>query len=237
MGGLRWMPDGKAVVVPAAEHGKGENLIRIDVQTGQVTSLMPLPALGGWPRFEFSRDGNMLFYVRPPALPDVNDVNGARFVSRDLRSGQETQIVQKRGLYAGVVSPDGQRLLIAVAEGKSQVLLVMPVAGGEARELVRVDGEKEIPFWGSPSWTPDGRYVAFLKAVQGKAGQWQLWRVAAEGGEPQRLGLTVASQLLGLRLHPDGRRVAIADVKVNLEVWVMENFLPKPAAAPGAKAK
>jgi len=30
----------------------------------------------------------------------------------------------------------------------------------------------------------------------------------------------------GLRLHPDGRRVAIDDIKVNLEVWVMENFLP-----------
>jgi hypothetical protein len=30
-----------------------------------------------------------------------------------------------------------------------------------------------------------------------------------------------------LRLHPDGRRVAIGDVKVDLEVWVMENFLPK----------
>jgi hypothetical protein len=42
--------------------------------------------------------------------------------------------------------------------------------------------------------------------------------------------------LVGLRLHPDGRRAAIVDVKVNLEVWVMENFLPKPAA-PVAKVK
>ncbi len=52
------------------------------------------------------------------------------------------------------------------------------------------------------------------------------------------MGLNVAGQLTGgLRLHPDGRRVAIDDVKVNLEVWVMENFLPKSSAAPGAKAK
>jgi hypothetical protein len=40
----------------------------------------------------------------------------------------------------------------------------------------------------------------------------------------------------GLRPHPDGRRLATTDFKVNLEVWVMENFLPKPAA-PGAKPK
>ena len=46
------------------------------------------------------------------------------------------------------------------------------------------------------------------------------------------LGLNFVGQLTGeLRLHPDGRRVAIDDIKVNLEVWVMENFLPPPKIA------
>jgi Tol biopolymer transport system component len=233
MGGLRWTPDGKAIVVPASGAWKGMNLLRVDVQTGQATSLMPTPALGGWPRFELSRDGNRVFYVRPPAQPG----GGERLVAHDLRSGQETTVVEKRGLYAGVVSPEGQRLLLGVNESGTQSLLVMPLAGGEARELVRIDGEKETPFWGSPSWTPDGHHIVFLKGVKGKARQWQLWRVAVEGGEPQRLGLNIASQLLGVRLHPDGRRVAISDIKVDLEIWVMENFLPKPAAAPAARAK
>jgi Tol biopolymer transport system component len=104
----------------------------------------------------------------------------------------------------------------------------MPASGGEARELVKVDGEKEIPFWGNATWTPDSHYVVFFKGVKGKEGQWQLWRVAAEGGEPQPLGLKITSQLVGpLQLHPDGRHVIIGDVGVNLEVWVMENFLPK----------
>ena len=226
MGGLRWTPDGKAVVVAASEAVKGENLIRIDVQTGQVTSLMPLPALGGWLRFEFSRDGNIIYYLRP----SPSDVDGSRLVAHDLRSGQETVVIERPGLYMGLVSPDGQRLLIARAmeEGNSQILLIMPTTGGKARELVKVDGEKEVPFWGSASWTPDGRYVVFFKGVKGKDRQWQLWRVAAEGGEPQPLGLNVTDRLVGsLKLHPDGRRVAIDDVKVNLEVWVMENFLPK----------
>jgi hypothetical protein len=64
----------------------------------------------------------------------------------------------------------------------------------------------------------------------------QVWRVAAEGGEPQRLGLTV-DELWWLRLHPDGRRVAIGTWKTSVEVWALENFLPKAAAAPSAKAK
>ncbi len=218
--GLRWTPDGKAVVVPESEY---KNLIRIDVQTGQVTSLMPLPALVDC-SFDFSRDGNVVFYVRQAAPPDVSVT---RLVARDLRSGKETVVIEKRGLFAGAVSPDGQRLLIATWEVESsQVLLVMPAAGGEARELVRVGGEKEVPFWGAPWWTPDGRYIAFMKGVKGMTpNQWELWRVAAEGGEPQRIGL-IPARFRDARLHPDGRRVAIEDVKVDFELWVMENFLP-----------
>jgi len=221
---LRWTPDGRAVAIPAFEPGKGKSLVRIDVQTGRVTSLMPLRVGTGFPRFEFSPDGNTVYYPK-----------GGGLVAYDLRSGQEKVVTEKPGpgrIQVGVASPDGRRLLIAVVDGKSLVLLVMPAAGGEARQLVRID-EEEVPFWGTPSWTPDGRYVAFLKGVKGEAQisykerHWQLWRVAAEGGQPQSLGLTFTGQLTGaLRLHPDGRRVAIDDIKMNLEVWVMENFLP-----------
>ncbi len=231
MGAIRWTPDGKAVVVPGSEPGKGENLFRIDVQTGQVTALMPLPALGGWPRFQFSRDGNTMFYVGPPVPAEAD---GARLVAHDLKSGQETQIVQRRGLYAGVISPDGQRLLLATFDGKFHVLLVMPASGGEAREVVRFEGG----FPGSPSWTSDGRSIIYLtRANARKDGQWQAWRVAAEGGEPQRMGLIGARQLVGFAMHPDGRRVAISNVRVDLEVWVMENFLPKAAGARGGKSQ
>jgi Tol biopolymer transport system component len=223
-GGTRWTKDGKSVVVPASQAGKGQNLIRIDVQTGQVTALMPLPDLGAVPRFEFFRDSNIIF------------PNQGRLVARDLRSGQERVVIQKPGLYSGGMSPDGQRLLIAVQEGRSQVLLIMPAAGGEARELVRINGEKETPFWGSVAWMPDSRYVAFLKGIKlnvpPRDQQWQLWRIAVEGGEPQYLGLDFTGQLTGsLRIHPDGRHVAVDGVMVNLETWVMENFLPASKAA------
>jgi Tol biopolymer transport system component len=222
-GGTRWTPDGKSVVVPASQAGKGNNLIRIDVQTGQVTSLMPLPALDAVPRFELSPDGNIIF------MPKMGQL-----VAHDLQSGQKKVVIEKKGLYSGIISPDGQRILIAVNEGGSQVLLIMPSDGGEARELVKVDGEKEVPFWGNASWTPDSRYIVFLKGIKGetqipyKDTQWQLWRVAVEGGEPQYLGLNFAGQLTGqLRIHPDGRRVVVDGILVNLELWVIENFLPK----------
>ena len=83
----------------------------------------------------------------------------------------------------------------------------------------------------------DGRYISFMKGVEGDAKaryegrRWQLWRVPAEGGEPQRLGLTVGRQIGGLRPLPDGRRLATTDFKANLEIWVMENFLPPAKTA------
>ena len=231
---LRWAPDGKAIVVPGFEAGKGWSLMRIDAQTGQATSLMPLPMGGsGYPRFEFSQDGKRVFYIK---WPDVSDLNRSQLVVRDLQAGQETALIEKKGLYSVSVAPDGKRLVIGASEERSQVLLVMPAAGGEARELVRVDGE-EANYRVSPSWTPDGRYVVFVKGLKGRSTRHvQVWRVAAEGGEPQQLGLTV-DELWWLRLHPDGRRVAIGTWKGHTEVWALENFLPKPSAVPSAKPK
>ena len=229
---LHWLPDGKAIAVSAFEPGKGGSLVRIDVQTGHVAFLAPLPAVVGFPRFDFSPDGNTVYFIKPTALPAVD-----RVVAHDLKSGREVDVIERPGLYRAVVSPDGQRLLIGVNEKGTQILSVMPVTGGEAREVLRVGGENEVPFWGGPWWTPDGRSIGFLKGVQGEsqisyeARKWQLWRVPAEGGEPQRLGLTVGRQMGGLRPHPDGRRLATTDFKVNLEIWAMENFLPPAKAA------
>jgi len=84
------------------------------------------------------------------------------------------------------------------------------------------------------SWTPDSRYVVFLKAVNEdeqvpyEDTKWQLLRVAAEGGEPEPMGLNFTGRFIGsLKISPDSRYVVIDDARVNLEVWVMENFLPK----------
>jgi len=220
---LHWLPDGKAVAVTVFEPGKGESLVRVDVQTGRISTLMPLPAGVGFPRFDFSPDGNTIYYKKR-AIPGGN---AGRIVARDLKSGQEADVIERPGLYRAVVSPDGQRLLIGVNEEGTQILFVMPAVGGEAREVLRVGGENEVPFWGGPWWTPDGRSIGFLKGVKGKTpAQWELWRVSADGGEPQRLGLTVGRQMGGLRPHPDGRRLATTDFEANMEVWVMENFLP-----------
>ena len=230
---LRWAPDGNAVVVPGLEDGTGWSLMRIDAQTGKATSLMPLSmTVGPYPRFDVSPDGKTIFYIKSPV---VSDLSRFYVVVRDLQSGEETVLLEKT-IFSVSVAPDGKQLVVGAQADGSQVVLVMPAAGGEVRELVRID-EKEADYRVWPSWTPDGRHVVFAKGLDGKTHRnVQVWRVAAEGGEPQRLGLTV-QDLSSLRLHPDGRRVAIETWTGSVEVWAMENFLPKAAAAPTAKAK
>jgi len=216
---LRWFPDGKSIALPAFEPGKGDSLVRLDVETGRISHLMSLPSGVGFPRFGISRDGDAI-------LRQV----GSRTIARDLKTGQERVVFEKEGFYSRVLSPDGRRVVVAVREGKTQVLLVMRADGTESRELVRIDPEKDLQFGGGPWWTPDGRYIFFIKGVKGAPMQWQLWRIAPEGGEPQRLGLTIPGRLMGSpQPHPDGRRLAMSSVEPRIEVWVMENFLPKPA--------
>jgi hypothetical protein len=151
---LRWAPDGKAIAVAAFEPGRGESLARIDVQTGRVSFLMPLPAGVGFPSFDYAPDGSRMFYRKPA---DPVGGHGQRLVVRDLTSGEETTVVERQSFFQAALSPDGQRLVMAAGEDRHFIFSVVPVTGGEARELFRIDPEKEVPFGGSPWWSPDGR--------------------------------------------------------------------------------
>ena len=92
-------------------------------------------------------------------------------------------------------------------------------------------------------WAPDSRSI-FVDSIKGSiladsikdrsTGDREVWRVAIDGTEPQKLGLNV--NWLGppfnsdqqLHVHPDGKRVAFAATEPAKpwEVWTLENFLP-----------
>jgi len=226
---LRWAPDGKFLVVPGIDNEGRRGLMHVDVQTGDATLLVPLLERDTYfPRFDCSPDGKTIFYVSQDA-PEGND---RTLFAWDLQTRRETALVRRRSLGSFSVSPDG-RWLVLTAWGEptnSQVLFIMPAAGGDLRELVRIDAE-EANGRVTPLWTPDGRWVIFAKGARGKPTRdVQLWRIPAEGGEPTRLDVTI-DNLWRLRLHPDGRRIAFDTSGGKAEVWVLENFLPPLRAA------
>jgi dipeptidyl aminopeptidase/acylaminoacyl peptidase len=87
---------------------------------------------------------------------------------------------------APAVSPDGRSVVYTVTEydietdrGHTHLWLV-PVAGGEPRQLTRGDASAS-----SPVWSPDGSSIAFVSA-RNEDGR-QVWLMPAGGGEPRQL--------------------------------------------------
>ena len=234
----RWSPDGRFILADARERDyagplmDSQGLYRIDVQTGSVTPLVQTTAaIAGIDSPAWSPDGRVIFERRPP-LGDRS-----RIVTRDLQTGEE------RELYRAVpparvhhwptsntaVSPNGQRLAFVWADGKVGItaLMVLPTAGGEPRELLRSQEPEGISL---PAWTPDSRHIMYARTVYGEKPKFELWRISADGGRPQKIGLVMEGlEPYGLSVHPDGKRIAFTAGTEREEVWVLKGFLPGSA--------
>ncbi len=222
---LRWSPDGRSFLVGGSDTNNLGGLYRVDAQTGQVAALVqgefapPRGFEGVW-----SPDAKAVFYVHEDMRETFTSI---RF--RDLESGQERKLHQSDPHWRHnnlAVSPDGRFLAFGMSDGnrtQAKILLVMPAAGGNPREVLKLKNES----LSGVHWTRDGTHLLFSRAGQPKPG---LWRIPAKGGEPRSLGLAT-NENARISLHPDGRRIAFTAGETNTEVWVMENFLPGPRAA------
>ncbi|NED96275.1 serine hydrolase [Phytoactinopolyspora alkaliphila] len=104
------------------------------------------------------------------------------------------------------ISPDGEHVVYVLttvdreADANRCALWTVPASGGAARQLTR--GPRDM----SPSWSPDGRSIAFLRADDGPA---QVWLLPADGGEARQL--TSEPGGAGTPVwSPDGSRIAFA---------------------------
>jgi len=213
----RWAPDGRSILLCTSYGG----IYQVDPGTGAITDIVKNPDSSSFVHFHaWSPDGKAIFYIHRSRGEKYVD----RILSRNLETGEE------RELWRGemvldiphlLASPDGRQLAACSRES----LRLVPAGGGELRELLKAQGAESL--W-LVSWTPDGRYLLFTKTLKGAA---ELWRIAARGGQPERLG-PLPKPLNGeLRLHPDGQRVAFTGGEDKFEVWVIENFLPAAKSA------
>ena len=229
---VHWFPDGKSVLVGAWESSKHDQFgfYRVDIQTGDYRLVLssPGPGIG---HAELSPDGKTLFFFSP-GEPKLR----GGIISRDLESGKERELARVpylagTGWARLAASPDGRYLTFRspVDETQWTALRLLPATGGELRELCRFR-QSETDDFTELAWTPDGRNVLIVRRT-GKDGISELWRIPIAGGEPQRTGLSMESMGI-VAPHPDGRRIAFESGNRSgepNELWVLENFLPKPA--------
>jgi Tol biopolymer transport system component len=225
LAGLRWSPDGKSIYL-AAWDDQGMGIYQTDTHAG---TMIPIVRDEGPQRIyahSVSPDGKTLIYVRRyKAAPEEL----FRVLSRNLATGEEKELctgsAEDGRLYVAL-SPDGGRLAV-INMDKKKTLRLIPATGGEPRDLLTYEESRSgfTPL----EWTADGKYILFSRAQSAKdEPRYSLWRVSAEGGEPQELGVGMAS-FENLSAHPDGVHLAFSSLGPAMKlpsVWVMENFLP-----------
>lgn len=134
-------------------------------------------------------------------------------------SAQERRAITPRDLWAmgrvgnPVLSPDGATIAYTVtrydleADRGTTQIWVVPVAGGEARQLTTPTGSNT-----APAWSPDGRWLAFLSTRGGNGPQIYLLPVA--GGEARPLTKVEGGARGPLVWSRDGTKLLF-----NADVW------------------
>jgi Tol biopolymer transport system component len=225
-----WFPDSRSILVNVSREG----IYKVDLQTKDFSLLIEgskeLPIFSP----EVSPDTKSIYFTRFNKKKHITHV-----LARDLKTGKEREICSIPYFeHTMVLSPDGQHLALMCSENpyenteKKHMIKIIPVDGGEVREI---HSFMQIGSWGlvDIDWSQDGKYIYFsnLSSIQNQDPKWNwdLWRVSVEGGQAEKLGLTM-QRFRSLSIHPDGQQIAFASHSLGVdspEVWVMENFLPE----------
>jgi Tol biopolymer transport system component len=241
----QWTPDGRSLIA------QGRNgLYRIDIQSGEADAILEVEECCSSIMWSLSSPTRRVFFTRWRSERRGEPLIVA---ARDLESGRETELhrvaspVTASNLSA---SPDGRWLAFIewdMDEGTAS-LKVMPAKGGELRDLLAFS---KVRFYRKPrvelTWTPDSRHIVYalsstavpwspepeirwLPRESGEEDDFELWQVPVEGGEPERLVLTMKGLIpYGLSISPDGRRIAFTAGSLSLvydPIWALEDFLP-----------
>jgi Tol biopolymer transport system component len=224
---LSWAPDGSALATGGTDFKGRDGVFRIDARTGEVSPIvLSDDASNAYP--QWSRDGARIYYrVRQPRTREF------AFIERELASGHEREIV--RGDLGSIsLSPDGKWIAAQQVNRatNSESVVVIPVSGGDPKELLRVSQPARVNRYTGMPWTPDGRGVLVRTRLADDSGE--LWLVPV-GDEPAyKIDVNVEAWATGpvgvISLHPDGRQLAFLTGEATSEVWRLENFLPANTA-------
>jgi hypothetical protein len=99
-------------------------------------------------------------------------------------------------------SPDGTQIAFDSDRDGERAVYVAEADGSNVR---RISGDG---FAAIPSWSPDGRTLAYVRAEPDRPRVWNLWTTELATGESRRLTSYRVGQPWGASWFPDGQRIA-----------------------------
>ena len=125
----------------------------------------------GYIDIHLSRDGTRV----AASIPDASGTRDLWLF--DLVRGQKTRFTFEAASEGdGIWSPDGTRIAFSSTRNGPADIYQKPASGAAAEELLLADAFDKRPV----SWSPDGRYILFLKGrgltFQGTGSTWDLLR-------------------------------------------------------------
>ena len=221
-----WFPDGQGLIVPARNSQNYTTVYKVDLKSGEVAALIET-GVTGRQSTAISADGRTLYFTQEDAQ-GVNHV-----VVHDLASGRRTDVSYAGNARTLAASPDGRSIAFAAAHTITRPfrtdLHVADADGGNVRTVLTTSMPLEVPSTAlaAVAWSADSRFIYFVRQGTGS-----LWRVAAAGGSPTLVGELSTDAVGTIDISADGRRVIYgAGGPPTIEVWALENLLPKAAAS------
>ncbi len=229
--GTCWSPDGNYILSVGSETENQEGFYKIDVKKGNFTSILKFDKEDVVGAPVWSHDGRKIFYMHKAPQQEIASIMMYDLVSKEKmeihRDNFQRYYLRGRPFFPQdlALSPDGQFLVFNVRDRDTleSILKVIPVSGGEAKEVVRLKKGLNIT---TADWTPDGKDLLFAESKIQRGYKFNFWRVPAAGGEPQNLGLQM-DRVRTLRIHPEGQHIAFRAGQRIKEIYAMDNFLPK----------
>ena len=209
-----WSPDGKYLYFASDRSGNmGFWRVLIDEETGKVQGepeavVTPSPFNR---HLNFSRDGRRMIYVQTDQKANIHGLNFDPV--REKVVGEPFWITRgDQQLARPELSPDGTQFVIRVQRRTQDDIVVVQRDGTNFRDITN-----DRFFDRYPSWSPDGKRIAF---TSDRSGVYEIWTINADGTDLRQHSFDSPGASSFPQWSPDGSRMVFRRHDVNVIVEV-----------------